>query len=47
MISFPKNRQNFILKKIKKFLKDGEMIVIADFTENYSFIWQDAAQGFY
>ena len=46
MVSLPKNNQNFVLKK-KSSLKDGEMIVIADFAETHAFILQDAAQSFH
>ena len=31
----------------KATLKKGEFLVTADFSENYSFILQDAAQGFH
>ena len=47
-------KHDFIAKEQSKFcsekkssLKDEKMIVIADFAENYSFILQDAAQGFH
>ena len=31
----------------KTTLKEGEYLVIADFSENYSFVLQDSAKGFY
>ena len=31
----------------KSSLKPGELLVVADFSENYSFILQDAAQEFH
>ena len=47
-------KHDFIAKEQSKFfsdkkssLKAGEVLVIADFSENYSFILQDAAQGFH
>ena len=47
-------KHNFIAKAQSKFcsdrkasLKAGEILIIADFSENYSFILQDAAQGFH
>lgn len=47
-------KHNFIAKAQSKFcsdrkgsLKVGEVLAIADFAENYSFILQDAAQGFH
>ena len=43
----PKNSQNLVLKKKKKFFEGCQMIVIADFAENYQFILQDAAEGFH
>jgi hypothetical protein len=35
------------LKETKSSLQDGEIVVLGDFTENYSFIIQDAAQAFH
>jgi hypothetical protein len=35
------------MKEIKSSLQAGEIIVLEDFSENYSFIIQDAAQGFH
>jgi hypothetical protein len=35
------------LKGIKSSFQDGEVIVLGDFSENYSFIIQDAAQVFH
>ena len=39
--------QSYFLSQKKSELKDGEFCVIGDFSENYSFIVQDAAQGFH
>jgi hypothetical protein len=36
-----------ILKELKCNLQSGEFVVLCDFTENYSFILQDEAQGFH
>ena len=48
------SRHHFIAKSQSSFLKDlketlpvNELIVIGDFSENYTFICQDAAQGFH
>lgn len=35
------------LKTIKENLKNGELVILMDFAENYSFIVQDAVQGFH
>ncbi|KAK3915229.1 Asparagine--tRNA ligase [Frankliniella fusca] len=35
------------LSYVKENLKEGEVIVVSDFSENYSFIVQDSVQGFY
>ncbi|MCP3667236.1 MAG: hypothetical protein GY696_32870, partial [Gammaproteobacteria bacterium] len=47
-------RHDFIAKKQSQFcsqrknqLEDGEVLVVCDFAENYSFVLQDAAQGFH
>lgn len=41
-----KHQSQFCAEK-KRTLGDGEMLILADFAENYSFILQDAAQGFH
>ena len=35
------------LKLLKGNLKSGELLILMDFAENYSFIVQDAIQGFH
>jgi hypothetical protein len=35
------------LKELKYILQSGEFVVLCDFTENYSFVLQDEAQGFH
>jgi hypothetical protein len=44
---FVAHQQSSFLKETKSSLQDGEVIVSGDFSENYSFIIQDAAQGFH
>ena len=39
--------EEFFYASHKATLKTGEFLVTADFSENYSFILQDAAQGFH
>ena len=39
--------QSCFLKEKKKDLKEGEFVIVGDFSENYSFVVQDAAQGFH
>jgi hypothetical protein len=39
--------QSAFLSNLKQELKPGEAIIILDFAENYSFVVQDAAQGFH
>jgi hypothetical protein len=43
---FVAHQQSSFLKEIKSSLQGGEVIVLGDFSENYSFIIQDDAQGF-
>ena len=38
-------KQSEAFKSAKEGLKDGEVLVVGDFAENYSFVIQDAAQG--
>ena len=45
--SFISRQQSSFQSKIKSDLKPGEFLVICDFAENYSFVLQDAAQGFH
>jgi hypothetical protein len=44
---FVAHQQSSVLKETKSSLPDGEVIVLGDFSENSSFIIQDAAQGFH
>lgn len=44
---FMKNEQSKFLKERKQSLKEGELIVICDFAENYSFVVQNAVQGYH
>ena len=45
--SFIAKQQSAFQTKLKSELLPGEMMVTADFSENYSFVLQDAAQGFH
>ena len=45
--SFLATQQVSFYKECKSTLKPGELLVQADFSENYAFIVQDAAQGFH
>ncbi len=45
--SFIATQQSMFYKECKSSLKAGEFVVSADFSENYSFVLQDAAQGFH
>ena len=40
-------KQAEFLKQMKENLKFGESVIVSDFAENYSFLVQDAAQGFH
>ena len=44
--SFIATQQSMFYNQCKSSLKLGEIVVSADFSENYAFILQDAAQGF-
>lgn len=44
---FVAKHQSEYLKSLKTDLKETELIVLMDFAENYSFVVQDAAQGFH
>ncbi|KAK6180046.1 hypothetical protein SNE40_012265 [Patella caerulea] len=44
---FVAKAQSEFLKDVKDKLVEGEFAVIGDFSENYSFVIQDAAQGFH
>ncbi len=44
---FIAKQQSSFCKKRREQLEDGEFLVIGDFAENYSFILQDAAQGYH
>ena len=35
------------MKNLKEKLKENELIILLDFTENYSFVMQDAVQGYH
>lgn len=45
--SFIANKQAEYYREKKENLGDGEMLVLMDFAENYSFILQDEAQGYH
>lgn len=45
--SFIASQQSAFQSELKEKLKPGEFLVICDFSENYSFVLQDAAQGFH
>jgi hypothetical protein len=45
--SFIATQQAAFYTYIKKSLKEGEFLETADFSENYSFVIQDAIQGFH
>ena len=45
--SFIAKQQAYFFSKCKSSLKPGELLVVADFSENYSFVIQDAAQAFH
>ena len=44
---FTAKSQNKYFKYVKDNLSEGEGVTVLDFAENYSFIVQDAAQGFH
>jgi hypothetical protein len=44
---FVAHQQSSFFKETKSSLQDGKVIVFWDFSENYSLIIQDAAQGFH
>ena len=44
--AFIAQEQSSFLKEMKMQLEQGDFLVIGDFAENYSFVMQDAAQGF-
>ena len=45
--SFIATQQASFYNECKATLKPGELLVLADFSENYSFVLQDASQGFH
>jgi len=45
--SFIATQQSRLFSECKSTLKPGETVVSADFSENYTFVLQDAAQGFH
>lgn len=45
--SFIAKQQSKFFKSTKENLKPGEFVVVCDFSENYSFITQDAVQSAY
>ena len=45
--SFIATQQSMFYKECRASLKQGEMLVTADFAENYAFVLQDAAQSFH
>lgn len=44
---FIAKKQSEYFKNKKNNLQSGEVLVVADFSENYSFLLQDSAQGFH
>eukprot|EP00731_Ephydatia_muelleri_P034712 Em0073g9a len=44
---FVAKQQTAFMQKTKESLKEGEFLVIADFSENYSFVVQDEVQSFH
>lgn len=44
---FIAKQQSSYLRSLKNQLDEGEFVVICDFAQNYAFVAQDAAQGFY
>ena len=44
---FIAKQQASFLADLKANLKEGEVIIMGDFSENYSFIIQDAVQGYH
>ena len=44
---FVAKKQAEFLKQLKENLQFGECVIVLDFAENYSFLVQDAAQGFH
>jgi hypothetical protein len=47
LCDFVAHHKSSFLKEAKSSLQDGEVILWGDFSENYLFIIQDAAQGFH
>ena len=45
--SFTATQQSKFMKEIKEGLMDEQILVIADFAENYSFVLQDEVQGYH
>lgn len=45
--SFTATQQSAFYSELKEALNDGEFLVICDFSENFAFVLQDAAQGFH
>ena len=45
--SFIATQQSQYFEECKQSLKPGEIVVCADFSENYAFVIQDASQGFH
>ena len=45
--SFITKQQGWFYDQCKQSLKSGEIVVSADFSENYCFVLQNAAQGFH
>ncbi len=45
--SFIARQQSSFQMELRSTLQPGEFLVVADFAENYSFVLQDAAQGFH
>ena len=39
--------QSTYFKNLKEEIQEGELVLVGDFSENYSFVVQDAVQGFH
>lgn len=40
-------RRRFIKKKLKETIDEGDILILCDFAENWSFVVQDAAKSFH
>ena len=39
--------QSTYFKNLKEEIQEGELVLVGDFSKNYSFVVQDAVQGFH